>query len=162
MIVMSFTTFYSAFAVRAASGVDSTLSQTADEPQLDREVIPQWMRTTSTAGPTTREKSLNLPHGHTHTIREARFSSPEQSFAQKKESHKPAPYRHYTVPILEKIGVAQFDHQAQAAVDSATIVYLNNSNLCDHRPPPLARDESNPREIVYWSSCRACDHAKIW
>ncbi|KAI0864061.1 hypothetical protein F4860DRAFT_511432 [Xylaria cubensis] len=117
---MSFTTFYSAFAVRAASGVDSTLSQTANEPQLGKEVIPQWKRTTSIAGPTTREKSLDLPHGHTPTIREARFSSPEQSFAQEKESHKPAPYRHYTVPIIERIGVAHFDQQAHASVDSAT------------------------------------------
>ncbi|TRX92395.1 hypothetical protein FHL15_006781 [Xylaria flabelliformis] len=111
---MSFTTFYSAFAVRAASEADSTLSQ------LGREVIPQWKRTTSTAGPLTREKSLDLPHRHTPTIREARFLTPEQSFAHKKESHKRAPYRHYTVPLLEKIGVAQFEYQAQDAVDSAT------------------------------------------
>jgi hypothetical protein len=71
-----------------------------------------------------RESFLDLLHGRTPTIREPNFLTPEQSFAFEKQlSHKLSPYKHNTGPLLQKVGVAQFEYQAQAAED-----FQNRSN----------------------------------
>lgn len=82
----------------------------------------EWKRTT--AVPLTRENFLDLVYGKTPTIRSEGFLTPEQSFAYEKElSHKLAPYKHNTGPLLQKVGVAQFEYQAQTADD-----FLNRTN----------------------------------
>ena len=76
----------------------------------------QWKRTTDV--PLTRESFLDLLYGKTPTIRQADFLSPEISRKFETElSPQLAPYKHNTGPLLSKVGVAQFEYQAQAAQD---------------------------------------------
>ncbi|KAI1633262.1 hypothetical protein F4809DRAFT_655278 [Biscogniauxia mediterranea] len=88
-------------------------------PTLGKDAVPyksQWKRTTDV--PLTRENLLDVLYGRTPTIKEAGFLTPEQCFKFEKElSHKISPYKHYTGPLLQKVGVAQFEYQAQAAED---------------------------------------------
>lgn len=75
-----------------------------------------WKRTNDV--PLTRDNFLDLLNGRTPTIREDGFVTPEQSFGFEKElSAKLTPYKHNTGPLLQKVGVAQFEYQAQAQED---------------------------------------------
>ncbi|MCJ1393521.1 hypothetical protein MMC18_006396 [Xylographa bjoerkii] len=79
----------------------------------------QWKRTT--AVPLTRENFLDLLHGKTPLIKESGFLTPEISWKYEKElSPKLTPYKHNTGPLLTKVGVAQFEYQAQAEQDFAS------------------------------------------
>ncbi|MCJ1250452.1 hypothetical protein MMC30_007680 [Trapelia coarctata] len=76
----------------------------------------EWKRTTDV--PLTRENFLDLLNGKTPTIREPNFLSPEVAWRYEKElSPRLTPYKHNTGPRLMKVGVAQFEYQAQAAKD---------------------------------------------
>lgn len=82
----------------------------------------RWKRVD--AVPLTRVNFLDLLHGRTPTIREAGFLTPEECFAHEKElSPNLAPYKHNTGPLLKRVGVAQFEYQAQTALD-----FQNRSN----------------------------------
>lgn len=79
----------------------------------------QWKRVDAVS--LTRDNFLDLLHGRTPTIKEPGFLTPEECFAYEKElSPKLAPYKHNTGPLLKKVGVAQFEYQAQAAMDFKT------------------------------------------
>ena len=76
----------------------------------------EWKRTADV--PLTRENFLDLLYGKTPTIREACFLSPEACWKHETElSHQLTPYKHNTGPLLSKVGVAQFEYQAQAEQD---------------------------------------------
>lgn len=66
----------------------------------------------------TRESFLDLLYGKTPVIIEPEFLSPEMAYKHEQElSHKLTPYKHNTGPLLTKVGVAQFEFQAQAQKD---------------------------------------------
>jgi hypothetical protein len=76
----------------------------------------EWKRTTDV--PLTRNNLLDLLYGKTPLIKEPGFLSPEVAWKYEKElSPKLTPYKHNTGPLLTKVGVAQFEYQAQAAKD---------------------------------------------
>jgi hypothetical protein len=76
----------------------------------------EWKRDTDV--PLTRENFLDLLNGKTPTIRVPGFLSREVAEKYEKElSPKLTPYKHNTGPLLTKVGVAQFEYQAQAAKD---------------------------------------------
>ena len=66
----------------------------------------------------TREGFLDLLFGRTPLVREAQFIQPQQSQALY-DHFVPliAPYLHVTGPPVSKVGVAQFEFQAQSAED---------------------------------------------
>ena len=69
----------------------------------------------------TRDHFLDLLYGKTPSIREDGFVSPEVAWQYEKElSAKLTPYKHNTGPLLQKVGVAQFEYQAQAQKDFAS------------------------------------------
>lgn len=76
----------------------------------------QWKRTEPTS--LTREAFLDLLFGRTPLVREEQFLKPAQSEAL--YSHFVpliSPYLHVTGPPVSKVGVAQFEFQAQSAED---------------------------------------------
>lgn len=94
-------------------------------PTLGRRAPPyqsKWKRTTPVS--LTGENFLDVLFNRTPVIKQSQFLSREDCFAHEKAlSHKIAPYRHYTGPLLQRVGCAQFEYQAQAAVD-----FENRSN----------------------------------
>jgi hypothetical protein len=66
----------------------------------------------------TKENYLNLLYGRTPTIWEPNFVSPAVAWEyEKRLSPQLTPYTHNTGPLLTKVGVAQFEYQAQTAED---------------------------------------------
>lgn len=92
---------------------------TASVPTVGKDAVPyesKWKR--DTAVPLTKENLLDLLYGYTPTIREAGFLTQAECFEFEKElSPKLTPYKHNTGPLLQKVGIAQFEYQAQAEVD---------------------------------------------
>lgn len=86
---------------------------TVSAPQPPLNYHSQWKRTTDV--PLTRENFLDLLYGKTPTIRESGFLTPQECWNHERElSPQLAPYKHNTGPLLSKVGVAQFEYQAQA------------------------------------------------
>ena len=76
----------------------------------------QWKQTTDV--PLTRQSLIDLFHGKTPLIKEAGFLSPELCWKHEKVlAPQLAPYKHNTGPQLRKVGVAQFEYQAQSEKD---------------------------------------------
>ena len=68
--------------------------------------------------PLTRKSFLDLLYGRTPLVKEAQFITPDQT--QRLYNHlEPlfSPYLHATGPPVSKVGVAQFEFQAQSAED---------------------------------------------
>jgi hypothetical protein len=89
----------------------------------------QWERTTPTS--LTREAFLDLLYGRTPLVREEQFLKPTQSEALYNHFIPLiSPYLHVTGPPVSKVGVAQFEFQAQSAEDfknragDGTILFL--------------------------------------
>ena len=75
-----------------------------------------WKRTTDVR--LTRENFLDLLYGKTPTIRETAFVPADICWKHETElSPQLTPYKHNTGPLLNKVGVAQFEYQAQAEQD---------------------------------------------
>ncbi len=111
---------WNATTTRAATTTVSTAARTNELPPKMATAPPtsksQWKRTR--AVPLTRENFLDLLDGRTPTIQELGFLSPEVSRKFEEElSPRLTPYKHNTGPLLSKVGVAQFEYQAQAAID---------------------------------------------
>lgn len=78
--------------------------------------ISQWKSTD--AASLTRESFLNVLDGKVPFIKEGSFIP--RKIAQKIEDElcpKLSPYLHTTGPVLQKVGVAQFEYQAQSESD---------------------------------------------
>ena len=94
--------------------------QSATIPFAQQRPLPvyqsKWKRTTDV--PLNRESFLDLMFGRTPTIREEGFLSPELCWKHEQIlDPQLAPYKHNTGPLLNKVGVAQFEYQAQSAKD---------------------------------------------
>jgi hypothetical protein len=75
-----------------------------------------WQRTEAVG--LTKENYLDLLYGRTPTLWEPGFISRELSWEyEKRLSPQLTPYTHNTGPLLTKVGVAQFEFQAQTVVD---------------------------------------------
>lgn len=89
----------------------------ASQPQ---EAYSSLWKTTKPV-PLSREAFLDLLSGRTPLIHIPNFTTPEQS--QRLADHLLpifSPYLHATGPAVEKVGVAQFEFQAQSAEDFAS------------------------------------------
>lgn len=93
-----------------------------------------------------KQSYLDLLHGKTPTIWEPGFVSPKVAWEYEKQlSPKLTPYTHNTGPLLTKVGVAQFEYQAQTAEDftkrtNGTLPYLQDVctfSLTFHRESAL-------------------------
>lgn len=98
-------------------------------PTLGRAASPyqsKWKRTEPV--PLSGENFLDVLFNRTPVIKQPGFLGREECFAHEKAlSHRIAPYRYYTGPLLQRVGCAQFEYQAQAAAD-----FENRKNgLCD-------------------------------
>lgn len=96
----------------------SLSSQATDAAPVPNEEVyqSQWKRTSPV--PLTRESFLDLLYGRTPLVKEANFITKDQT--QKLYNHlEPlfSPYIHAAGPPVSKVGVAQFEFQAQAAED---------------------------------------------
>ncbi|KAF8544374.1 hypothetical protein BDD12DRAFT_816062 [Trichophaea hybrida] len=99
------------FSRHITSTTPSTVELLAAKPPQS-----EWKRTTDV--PLTRNNLLDLFYGKTPLIKEPSFLSPEVAWKYERElSPKLTPYKHNTGPLLTKVGVAQFEYQAQAAKD---------------------------------------------
>ena len=98
--------------------IATKVSRVAETKSEQIAYASNWKRTTDV--PLTRNNFLDLLHGTTPTIKEAGFLSPEVCWSHEKElSSHLTPYKHNTGPVLRKVGVAQFEYQAQAEEDFA-------------------------------------------
>jgi len=88
-------------------------------PTLGRAAPPyqsKWKRTAPV--PLSGENFLDVLFNRTPVIKQPGFLGREECFAHEKAlSHRIAPYRYYTGPLLQRVGCAQFEYQAQAATD---------------------------------------------
>ncbi|KAF4552926.1 Hypothetical protein D9617_8g049390 [Elsinoe fawcettii] len=92
------------------SGESSTI-------QARHDTLPSLWKTTS-AVPLTRQSFLDLLSGRTPLIKIPDFLSQEQSDALFEHlSPSFSPYLHATGPAVEKVGIAQFEFQAQSQAD---------------------------------------------
>lgn len=101
-----------------AGTMPSLSSQATDAaPLANKEAYhSKWKRTSPV--PLTRESFLDLLYGRTPLVKEANFITKDQT--QKLYDHlRPlfSPYIHAAGPPVSKVGVAQFEFQAQAAED---------------------------------------------
>ena len=98
--------------------IATTISRVAETKTEPIGYASNWKRITDV--PLTRNNFLDLLHGRTPTIKEAGFLTPEVCWRHEKElSSHLTPYKHNTGPVLRKVGVAQFEYQAQAEEDFA-------------------------------------------
>lgn len=101
-----------------AAAMPSLSSQATDDAPLpDKEVYHSKWKGTSPV-PLTRESFLDLLYGRTPLVKEANFITKDQT--QKLYGHLGplfSPYIHAAGPPVSKVGVAQFEFQAQAAED---------------------------------------------
>jgi hypothetical protein len=107
---------------RTATTAAKTTTTKHDEgipPNLKSEpVIGKAPWKSTSAVPLTRENYLDLLYGRTPTLWQPGFVSPALSWEyEKRLSPQLTPYKHNTGPLLTKVGVAQFEYQAQAAQD---------------------------------------------
>ncbi|KAF5252294.1 hypothetical protein FANTH_2594 [Fusarium anthophilum] len=88
-------------------------------PTLGRAAPPyqsKWKRDAPV--PLSGENFLDVLFNRTPVIKQPGFLDLEACFAHEKAlSHRIAPYRYYTGPLLQRVGCAQFEYQAQAAAD---------------------------------------------
>lgn len=101
-----------------AGTMPSLSSQATDDAPLANKEAYQskWKRTSPV--PLTRESFLDLLYGRTPLLKEANFITKDQT--QKLYDHLGpmfSPYIHAAGPPVSKVGVAQFEFQAQAAKD---------------------------------------------
>lgn len=101
-----------------AGTMPSLSSQATDAaPLANKEAYhSKWKRTSPV--PLTRESFLDLLYGRTPLVKEANFITKDQT--QKLYDHLGplfSPYIHAAGPPVSKVGVAQFEFQAQAAED---------------------------------------------
>ena len=109
-------------ATTAAAATQAAVTASfAAEPGLPPSSAPapytsQWKTTEDV--PLTRESFLDLLHGRTPLIRQPGFVSRDVCWTHEQIlSPQLAPYKHNTGPPLAKVGVAQFEYQAQSADD---------------------------------------------
>ena len=114
---------------RSVSNVaPTTFSPTHRRPQLVKQpaattVLGQWRSrwTTTDSVPLCRDSVLDLLYGRTPLIKEPGFLAPaECSRYEQKLSPLVTPYIHNTGPTLRKVGIAQFEYQAQSQEDLRT------------------------------------------
>lgn len=133
-------------------------------PTLGRAAPPyqsKWKRTEPV--PLSGENFLDVLFNRTPVIKQPGFLGREECFAHEKAlSHRIAPYRYYTGPLLQRVGCAQFEYQAQAAAD-----FENRKNgLCDQTFSSIESDLTvfidrkgrvlQGRTVSEWASSRGC------
>ena len=115
--------------VRSVSNVaPTTFRPSQRRPQLLKQtaaatVLGQWRSrwTTTDSVPLCRDSVLDLLYGRTPLIKEPGFLAPaECSRYEQKLSPLVTPYIHNTGPTLRKVGIAQFEYQAQSQEDLRT------------------------------------------
>lgn len=100
----------------AMPSLSSQATDAATLPNKEEVYQSKWKRTSPV--PLTRESFLDLLYGRTPLVKEANFITKDQT--QKLYDHLGplfSPYIHAAGPPVSKVGVAQFEFQAQAAED---------------------------------------------
>lgn len=98
---------------------DSTQGEDPMPSTIDDAYASVWNTTSPIK--LTRESFLDLLFGRTPLVKEAQFLSPDQS--ERLYNHFVplfSPYLHVTGPPVSKVGIAQFEFQAQSADDFKT------------------------------------------
>ncbi|SMQ47374.1 unnamed protein product [Zymoseptoria tritici ST99CH_3D1] len=96
--------------------VDKTDTAAVQTGRMPSQPVETWY--TDAVQPLNRENFLSLLRGNIPAIRISAFASLETSHRLAKEvTSMLTPYLHATGPAVEKVGVAQFEFQAQSAED---------------------------------------------